>query len=181
MRGTTTRAMAMRALACAGALATLLLHGCDVDGADFRPLAAGSPAPTYTAPTLAGDTVSLAELRGEAVLLNVWATWCAPCRREMPALQAAHEAWADEGLRVVGASIDRRTAAGQVRDFVQDHGITFTILHDAGSEVTRRFRTAGVPETFLIDREGTIVHRWIGEFDPTGPEAAATIRETLES
>jgi len=79
------------------------------------------------------------------------------------------------------ASIDRRTAAGQVRGFVDDNGITCTILHDAGSEVTRRFRTAGVPETFLIDREGTIVHRWIGEFDPTAPEAAATIRETLGS
>lgn len=171
-----------RLAACCAALATsvLVLAGCSMDATDFRAISAGDAAPAYAAPTLAGDTVSLAELRGEAVLLNVWATWCAPCRREMLALQAAHEEWGDEGLRVVGASIDRRTARSQVDRFVEDHGITFTILHDPASEVTRSFRTAGVPETFLIDREGTVVHRWVGEFDPTEAAEAARIRQALD-
>jgi len=173
--------MARLAAGCAALAATaLVLAGCDMDATDFRALSAGDAAPAYAAPTLAGDTVSLAELRGEAVLLNVWATWCAPCRREMPALQAAHEEWGDEGLRVVGASIDRRTARSQVDRFVEDHGITFTILHDAASEVTRAFRTAGVPETFLIGRDGTVLHRWVGEFDPTEGAEAARIRQALD-
>lgn len=139
----------------------------------------GEPAPAYAAPMLAGDTVSLADLRGDAVVLNVWATWCPPCREEMPGLQALQEQFADQGLRVVAVSIDSRSAAGEVRDFVESNGITFTILHDADERVTRTFRAVGVPETYLIDREGRLVRRWIGKIDPQAEPIQAAVREAL--
>jgi peroxiredoxin len=128
---------------------------------------------------LAGDTVRLADLHGDAVLLNVWATWCPPCREEMPGLQALHATYGDRGLRVLGVSVDSRGAESAIRGFTADHGITFTILHDPSETVSRQFRTTGVPETFLIDRDGRIVHRWIGAFDPEAPDVAERIETVL--
>ena len=144
----------------------------------YRPLKAGDAAPGYAAPRLGGDTVALAALRGRAVLLNVWATWCAPCRDEMPGLQALHERYHARGLEVVGASIDTRGAGDAVNSFVREFGITFTILHDADETVTRLFRTNGVP-TFLIDKDGRIAHRWIGRFEPLAPDAITRIEDAL--
>lgn len=137
----------------------------------------GGPAPAYSALTLDGVQVALSDLRGEVVLLNIWATWCGPCVREMPGLEALHTEYGDQGLRVVGTSIDRGSAEGEVRRYLQNHEITFTILLDPDDQVSGTFRAIGVPETFLIDHEGTIRHRWFGEFDPSLPE----VHERLES
>mgnify|MGYP002622321323 CR=1 FL=1 len=160
-----------------------LLVGCGGgDGSNARTAAPipGNPAPAWEAETLDGTLVSLEDLRGEVVMLNVWATWCAPCLREMPALQAFHEAYADQGVRVVAASVDRNSAVGQVRRFLDEHGITFTVLLDPDQSIMSRFRTLGVPETFLIDREGVIAHRWIGEFDPLDPSEAARVEALID-
>src|SRR5690606_9627000 len=92
----------------------------------YRPLAIGDVAPDYGAPTLGGDTIRLESLRGSPVLLNVWATWCPPCREEMPALQELHERYADRGLRVVGVSVDSRGAEAAIRQFLDEGGLTFT-------------------------------------------------------
>ncbi|TVR66263.1 MAG: TlpA family protein disulfide reductase [Gemmatimonadales bacterium] len=129
----------------------------------------GNPAPAWEGRTLDGEVVSLEDLRGEVVLLNVWATWCAPCIREMPALDRLERTYRDRGVRVVGASVDRGSAAPQVRRFVEDHDISFLILLDPDQTIMSRFRTLGVPETFLIGPDGIIAHRWIGEFDPMVP------------
>ncbi len=165
------------------ALLAPVLIGCGGDGEagprQFRSIAAGDPAPAFAAATLDGDTLSLAALQGEAVLLNIWATWCGPCREEMPGLQRLHEELGEQGLRVVGVSIDSRAASRDVRDFLSSYGISFTILHDPEERVTRAFRTTGVPETFLIDREGKIVRRWIGLFDPTSAETRASVNQAL--
>ena len=169
--------------ACALLLALLapVLVGCGEEAGprQFRAVSAGDPAPAFAAATLDGDTLSLAALQGEAVLLNIWATWCLPCREEMPGLQQLHEEYNDQGLRVVGVSIDSRGAGRDVRDFLSSYGISFTILHDPEEQVTRAFRTTGVPETFLIDREGKIVRRWIGLFDPTSAETRASVDQAL--
>jgi peroxiredoxin len=159
--------------------AMLLCSACAPDVERYRPLAAGDPAPAFAAAILGGDTLRLHDLRGETVMLNVWATWCAPCREEMPGLQALHQRYATQGLRVVGVSIDSRGAEAAIRSFLQDHGITFTILHDPGEVVQRQFRTSGVPETFLIDAEGSIVHRWIGKFDPLDADATGRVEAAL--
>lgn len=162
----------------ASALAVLAaLAGCGE--APGKVAAVGSPAPAYAAPTLEGDTLSLAELRGQVVLLNIWATWCPPCREEMPALEALQREYRDQGLRVVGVSIDTPSAAGDVRSFVEQHGLTFTILHDAQEQATRTFRTAGVPESYLIGRDGTLLKRWIGMIQPDAPGVRDPIRAAL--
>ena len=157
-------------------LAPLLLAALSVgcEGGGAATVEVGRAAPAYAAPDLAGDTVTLASLRGAPVLLNVWATWCHPCQEEMPDLQAVHEEYAPRGLRVIGVSIDQQRAAGDIHAFLRDHGIHFTILHDATSTVSHTFRTAGVPETFLIDAAGVLRARWIGQ------ASAADMRGEIE-
>jgi cytochrome c biogenesis protein CcmG, thiol:disulfide interchange protein DsbE len=145
-------------------VALLLLAACG-ESDRFRPLQVGDAAPPYAATDLDGDTVTLAALRGQAVLLNIWATWCAPCREEMPELQALHDRFAGRGLRVVGVSIDASGSEEPIRYFLDHFGISFTILHDPDEKVSRQFRSRGVPETFLIDRHGLIAHRWYGRFE----------------
>jgi peroxiredoxin len=136
----------------------------------FAPVGPGDRAPTYAAPSLAGDTVSLESLRGRVVLLNVWATWCAPCRWEMPAIERLHREYRDQGLEVVAASVDvvpggidaLRAPDGPVARMVDELGLTFRILLDPAGEVQDRFGVAGLPTTFLIDRDGRIVERVLG-------------------
>jgi peroxiredoxin len=141
--------------------------------------AVGDAAPAYAAVTPAGDSVRLDALRGDAVLLNVWATWCAPCRDEMPALETLHRTFGGAGLRVLGASVDIRASDGDVARFVRDNGITFLILRDPTDRVSRTFGFIGVPNTVLIDRRGVITRRWSGPFDPAAPDVAAAIRQAL--
>jgi cytochrome c-type biogenesis protein len=97
----------------------------------------------------------------------------------MPALQRIHEDYVDRGLQVVGVSIDGTYSKDAIARFVARHGITFPILHDAGQSVVTAFRTVGVPETFLIDQDGTIAARFVGEFDPTAESVRASIEALL--
>jgi cytochrome c biogenesis protein CcmG, thiol:disulfide interchange protein DsbE len=152
---------------------------CTPDAGGFRPLAAGDAAPEFGAPVLDGDSLHLSSLRGQPVLLNVWATWCPPCREEMPALQALHEEYGPRGLRVLGVSVDSRGSEETIRSFLREGGYSFTILHDAADAVSRQFRTIGVPETFLIDGDGRVVRRWIGKFDPLAEDVVADIEPLL--
>lgn len=126
----------------------------------------GNAAPDYVAVDLAtGDSVSLRErYRGEVTLINIWATWCAPCREEMPAMQAAYDSLRGQGLRIAAVSIDQSDSTA-VRAFVEELGLTFDILHDRSGAIQRTFQTTGVPESFLLDREGRIVRRVIGAHD----------------
>ena len=143
------------------------------------------PAPAYSASLLPAaqgapaDSVSLAGLKGQAVMLNIWATWCLPCRDEMPAFERLHGTFGDSGLRIVGVSIDARGTDDEVRAFIREFDLSFTILRDPNEQITRVFQAIGVPETFLIDRAGVIVRRWIGQFDPTTPEVADLVRRAL--
>ncbi len=169
-----------RAMGLASATALLALLGaCSTEANEFRRVAVVDPAPAYAAPDLEGDTVALADFRGDVVLLNVWATWCAPCRREMPGLQRLHETYGADGLHVVGVSIDARGAERAIRSFVDELGVTFTILHDPDERVTRTFRTIGVPESFLIGRDGAVAARWIGTFHPTDGTTRERVRAAL--
>ncbi|HEX6309792.1 MAG TPA: TlpA disulfide reductase family protein [Longimicrobiales bacterium] len=164
-------------------LLVLTVQACAPDGtaedSRYRPLASGDAAPVFAAPTLAGDTLSLEALRGTPVLLNVWATWCPPCREEMPGLQQLHERYAGRGLRVIGVSVDSRGAEAAIDRFLREGGYSFMILHDAADAVSREFRTIGVPETFLIDADGRIVRRWIGRFDPLAPDVVRDIEALI--
>lgn len=137
--------------------------------------AVGAPV-EYGAVNLAGDSVTLTQLRGHPVLLNIWATWCPPCRKELPDLQALHEEYAPRGLRVVGVSIDAAGADDLVEHFVEEYGITYEILRDPGERVASVFPSQGVPTTVLIGADGTIVWRHLGPLEADDP----ALREALD-
>jgi cytochrome c biogenesis protein CcmG/thiol:disulfide interchange protein DsbE len=132
----------------------------------FLPVEVGTRAPEFSARDLEGRPVSLASLKGEVVLLNVWATWCGPCRDEMPSMERLHRELGPEGLRIVAVSVDGApgalAAGGDVGDFAREMGLTFDIWHDPSGDVQRAYRTTGVPESFVIDRDGVIQKKVIG-------------------
>jgi thiol-disulfide isomerase/thioredoxin len=169
----------MRTMARVAALVGLLVvAGCAEGGPRRAPLV-GDMVPDYGARTLEADSMSLADLRGEVVLLNVWATWCPPCREEIPVLQALHEEHADEGLRVVGVSVDAAGEDAAVGRFVESYGVTFAIWLDPRERVSSIFRTSGVPTTLLIDREGRLVWRHLGPVRADDPAMNRAITGAL--
>ncbi|NIP78271.1 MAG: redoxin family protein [Gemmatimonadetes bacterium] len=136
-------------------------------------------APALSAVTLEGDSVRLADLQGEVVLLNVWATWCVPCRKEVPELQALHEAHGARGLHVIGITVDNRGAEDQVRRFIEEFGMTYDIWWDPDQSVIQKLGAIGVPLTVLIDREGRIAWRHLGAFEQGDPELLEAVEEAL--
>jgi peroxiredoxin len=96
------------------------------------------------------------------VLLNIWATWCAPCRVEMPSMEQLHRELGPRGLHVVAVSIDDPGSEQAIRDFARQLGLTFEILHDASGGIQKQYQTTGVPETFVIGRDGVIRKKVIG-------------------
>ena len=116
-------------------------------------------APDFELETVDGDLVRLSDLRGEVVALNFWATWCAPCRLEMPDLQARADAYGDR-LTVLGVNFDE--TAEEVDAFRQEVGVRFPLLLDPGGEVQRLYRVLGYPTTFFIDSEGVIRIQHLG-------------------
>jgi cytochrome c-type biogenesis protein len=148
----------MRGFTSSLCFAVVLTSGCIPDDGRVIPRV-GREAIEYPAMTLAGDTVTLASLRGEVVLLNLWATWCVPCRTETPYLQELSEEYGDRGFRVVGISLDTGDAADQVAMFVEEYGVTYTVLHDPQMRGMNLYQVPGLPATFMIDREGIL--RWI--------------------
>jgi cytochrome c-type biogenesis protein len=140
----------------------------------------GSQVPAYAAPTLAGDTVSLASLQGKPVLLNVWATWCPPCRKEMPDLEALHEKYAPAGLQVVGISIDAAGSDEQVRQFLEEYGVSYRILRDPGDRISSIFVSQGVPVTVLIGADGTVLWRRLGPVTMDDPGLNDALSHALQ-
>jgi cytochrome c biogenesis protein CcmG, thiol:disulfide interchange protein DsbE len=154
-----------------------LLAGCGDAGRFADDL---GPAPAYGAVTLDGDSVALAQLRGEAVLLNVWATWCVPCRVEIPELQALHEVHGGDGLRVVGVTVDARVALDEIRSFMAELGMTYDVWWDPDQVVMNRFNAHGVPFSVLMDRDGRMVWRHLGMFQRGDPALLAALERVME-
>jgi thiol-disulfide isomerase/thioredoxin len=121
-------------------------------------------APDITLPTLSGAFIHLADVRGKVVLLNFWATWCVPCRTEMPTLEELYQRYRDRGLEVVAVNLDMLSTPG-VEAFVKEVGVTFPIVLDPSWATARAYRVVGVPTTYLIDRAGNVVVREVGERD----------------
>ena len=137
------------------------------------------PAREYTAATLAGETVTLESMRGDVVLLNLWATWCTPCRMETPYLQSVYEEHKDQGFEIVGISMDTGDAADDVAMFVDEYAVTYTILHDPEMKGMELYQVLGLPATFLIDREGVL--RWMryGPIPEDDPSFLAALEDVL--
>ena len=138
------------------------------------------PAPAFQALRLDGTVSGLADYRGKVILLNVWATWCGPCRTEMPSMQRLHTQFAGSDFRIVAVSVDQERSA-VVRAFADDLGITFDILHDPTGEIQRLYKTTGVPESWVIDRSGTIIKKVVGATEWDSPTNTALIRTLLDA
>lgn len=141
--------------------------------------AAVSPAPAFAGRTLDGEPFDLVGLRGQVVLLNIWATWCEPCRQEMPELQALHARHREQGFTVVGVSVDAARLAATVRQSVVDFGLRYPNVHDPQNTISAAFKVNGYPTSFLIDRGGGIVWRKDGIIEPGDPELARQLALAL--
>lgn len=162
---------------CAVALIVPVAASCT---GDTRGVEVGDQVPDYSAPNLAGEEVAFADHLGEVVLINVWATWCGPCRVEMPPIQGIYNRFRDQGFTVLAVSID--TGPGyteKVDEFVREFGLEFPVLLDPESRIGQVLQTIGVPETFVLDRGGRIVKRWIGATDWDSEANRALITELL--
>jgi len=136
-------------------------------------------AADFTIPGLDGKMVSLKDLRGKVVFLNFWATWCVPCRKEMPSIERLHQEFKDQGLVVYG--IDFMESPAAAKAFVRSLELTFPILLDANGEVAKQYRVFGLPATFLIGPEGELKGKAIGDRDWDSDAAKAVIKELLKS
>jgi cytochrome c biogenesis protein CcmG/thiol:disulfide interchange protein DsbE len=137
-------------------------------------------APNFQAVDLATrDSVSLEDYRGSVTLVNIWATWCVPCREEMPSMQRLFDSVGTRGFRIAAISIDEGSSE-EVAAFARELGLGFDILHDRSGSVERLYQTTGVPESFLLDRRGKLVKRVIGAHDWSSPANLATVERLLE-
>ena len=154
----------------------------------FLPVEVGSSAPEVRATDLRGTPRKLSDLKGQVVLLNIWATWCGPCQQEMPSMQRLYQQLKPEGLHIVAVSIDANEgqadlgghAGGNVAEFAKEYGLTFDIWRDPAAQVGRDYRTTGVPESFVVGRDGKIVKKVIGATEWDDPANVALIRRMLK-
>lgn len=167
----------MRAAFAGAALVAAL--GCSDDGSARDRVEVGRPAPAYRTVSLAGDSVSLQDYHGKVVLLNIWATWCHPCRDEIPELRAIYGRYRDRGLELVGVSVDAEGAEDTIREFMKEFEMNFPVWLDPGERVATRFLTIGVPTTFLIDRQGVLRWRKTGPIAPGDTALAGAIERAL--
>jgi peroxiredoxin len=145
----------------------------------LQPVSVNSEAPDFRAVDIVtGDTLGIDGYRGEVMLINIWATWCAPCEVEMPSIQRLHEKLAPAGLKVVAISVDD-IGTEAVRTWTEERELSFQILHDQSGRIQRQYQTTGVPETFVIDRHGVIVKKIIGAAEWDHPVQEALIRRLL--
>jgi thiol-disulfide isomerase/thioredoxin len=152
-------------------------------------LEVGDAAPSFHGTDLrTGQPATLSDYRGKVVLLNVWATWCPPCRVEMPSMQRLHQKLAGTDFRIVAVSVDgdafhpedSQDPAG-ILAFAKGMGLTFDILHDPSGAIRKSYQTTGVPESFVIDRDGFIVKKVIGAAEWDGPVNETILRRLLDA
>ena len=153
-------------------------------GHELSPVGVGAKAPGFKLETLEdpAKTKTLADYKGNVVLLNIWATWCGPCRVEMPSIEQLHREYAPKGLKVIAASVDDPGMQPQIRSFAKEYGLTFEILHDPGGQqghISSDYQTTGYPETVIVGRDGIIRRKLLGAHDWNSPENRALIERLL--
>ncbi|MGB2964607.1 MAG: TlpA family protein disulfide reductase [Anaerolineales bacterium] len=143
-----------------------------IDRFTTPPIEVNQPAPELTLFDLDGNEVSLIDFQGEVVLLNNWATWCPPCRQEMPEFQAYYEKYKDQGFQVV--AIEAGEPADEVRNFVDEAGLDFVILLDPENKSLVTFQNSSLPNSFVIDRKGNLRLAWLGAINGSTLEKYVT-------
>ena len=138
----------------------------------------GSMMPEYSAMWLDGSKFELESKKGRVVLLNLWATWCGPCRYEIPELQTIHDKYAAKNFEVIGVSVDE-SGVESVRDFVKEHEMRYPVVLDAEGKLANVFQTSVLPTSVVIDRNGKIVWKKFGAIMPNDEELTRAIESAL--
>ena len=138
----------------------------------------GEPAPNFQLRDMNGRNVSLSDLRGKVVLLNFWATWCGPCRVEMPAMEQLYRSFSRKDFEILAVSTDAQGIA-VTKPFQREMGFTFPVLHDADFRIGMRYGARTLPMTFLIDPQGIIRKRIFGARDWNTPEGRRLVQSLL--
>ncbi len=148
---------------------------------DLTTIRVGADAPGFAVKTLdvTPSMKTLTDYRGEVVLLNIWATYCIPCRTEMPSMEAVYRDLGPKGLKIVAVSVDQAGFEQEIRDFVKEFGLTFEVLYDDTGAIQSIYRTTGVPETFVIGRSGKIHKKMIGHDDWNSAGNRALLEQLL--
>jgi peroxiredoxin len=139
----------------------------------------GHEVPDFAFPDIDGKKVSLSDHRGKVVLVNVWATWCPPCRQEMPSMQRLYEKFKGESFKILAVSIDsegRQTVA----PFMRKMNLTFTALLDQEETIRPLYGITGVPESFIIDKQGILVKKIIGPINWASPEVFLFFKDLIQ-
>jgi cytochrome c biogenesis protein CcmG, thiol:disulfide interchange protein DsbE len=144
------------------------------------PLAAGKVAADFTLKDLDGRQISLGSLRGKVVFLNIWATWCAPCREEMPSIESLYNDLKTSKDFVVLA-VSQDTDLALVRPYIEHNHLQFTVLLDPRNEVGERYDVNGIPETFIIGRDGRIVAHHVGPYNWSNADIREALQELIKS
>jgi peroxiredoxin len=140
----------------------------------------GEPAPNFQLRDMNGQAVSLSDLRGKIVLVNFWATWCGPCRIEMPAMERLYRTYDRKDFEILAVSTDAQGVA-VTRPFQQENQLTFPILHDADFRVGLSYGARTLPMTFMVDRQGIVRQQIFGARDWEAPEAHQLIQMLMKS
>ncbi len=135
----------------------------------------GFAAPDFSLSTPEGQIITLSDLRGSPVLVNLWTSWCPPCRAEMPAMQKAYEAYKDQGFEILAVNATNQDSRQAAIDFADQYGLNFPILLDTDGEVSRLYQLRSLPTSFFIDRNGIIQEVVIG-----GPMSEALLRTRVQ-
>lgn len=145
----------------------------------YEPLVVGKEAPDFALTDLNDKPYRLSDFRGKVVFLNFWATWCAPCREEMPSMEVLYRNFEKDGLVILAVSIDRVTTTKDIPPFVKGMNLTFPVLIDSWGKTDKPYKRMGVPETFIIDRQGIIREIVIGPRDWTRLDNLKTLTALL--
>jgi len=151
-----------------------------LQSAKYEPLTVGMAAPDFTLPDMAGKNQKLSDYRGKVIFLNFWATWCKPCKEEMPSMQALWDNLKKEEFVMLAISMDRVTTKKDIPPFVENMKLTFPILADSWGQTDSRYKLMGVPETYIIDQDGVLREKVIGPRDWTRPESMEVIVQLLQ-
>ena len=143
-----------------------------------KPASEGNPAPHFILRTLNGEEVRLADLTGQVVLLNFWATWCPPCREEIPSMMRLNTAMAGKPFRMLCVSIDDGGKVA-VEEFFRKSGFSLPVLLDSDQQTAKRYGLTGVPETFVIGKDGVILKKVVGAMEWDRPEVVGYLNQAI--
>jgi peroxiredoxin len=146
----------------------------------YEPPKVGKIAPDFALTDLDDKPIRLSDFRGKVVFLNFWATWCKPCREEMPSMEVLHKNFAKDGLVVLAVSIDRVTTTKDIPPFIKSMNLSFPVLIDSWGKTDMPYKRMGVPETFIIDQQGVIREIVIGPRDWTRLDSLPVLLDLLK-